>query len=102
MVISDFEFPTVGQIWHAQELRGAEVVHVAANGNEIPLERFEEAIDERTAVVSITAVCYRNGVRLPVEEIARIAHDRGALVCSTPTRRSARTRSTSTRSASTW
>lgn len=80
VVISDFEFPTVGQIWHAQELRGAEVVHVPADGSEIPLERFEQAIDEQTAVVSIAAVCYRNGARLPVEEIARIAHDRGALV----------------------
>jgi selenocysteine lyase/cysteine desulfurase len=80
VVISDFEFPTIGQIWHAQELRGAEVVHVRSDGAEIPLERFEEAIDERTAVVSITAVCYRNGSRLPVEEIAQIAHERGALV----------------------
>jgi selenocysteine lyase/cysteine desulfurase len=80
VVISDFEFPTVGQIWHAQEARGAEVVHVPADGSEIPLERFEQAIDEQTAVVSIAAVCYRNGARLPVEEIARIAHDRGALV----------------------
>jgi selenocysteine lyase/cysteine desulfurase len=80
VVISDFEFPTIGQIWHAQELRGAQVVHVPADGSEIPLERFEEAIDEHTAVVSIAAVCYRNGSRLPVEEIARIAHERGALV----------------------
>jgi selenocysteine lyase/cysteine desulfurase len=80
VVISDFEFPTIGQIWHAQELRGAEVVHVRSDGAEIPLERFEEAIDEQTAIVSITAVCYRNGSRLPVEEIARIAHERGALV----------------------
>ena len=51
VVVSDFEFPTVGQIWHAQELRGAEVVHVPADGSEIPLERFAEAIDERTALV---------------------------------------------------
>src|SRR3954454_14480220 len=80
VVVSDFEFPTVGQIWHAQELRGAEVVHVPADGSEIPLERFAEAIDERTALVAITAVCFRNGARLPVEEIARIAHERGALV----------------------
>jgi selenocysteine lyase/cysteine desulfurase len=80
IVISDFEFPTIGQIWHAQELRGAQVVHVPADGSEIPLERFDEAIDEQTAVVSIASVCYRNGARLPVEEIARIAHDRGALV----------------------
>jgi selenocysteine lyase/cysteine desulfurase len=80
VVISDFEFPTIGQIWHAQELRGAEVVHVHADGAEIPVERFDQAIDEQTAVVSIAAVCYRNGSRLAVEEIAKIAHERGALV----------------------
>ena len=80
VVISDFEFPTIGQIWHAQELRGAHVVHVPADGAEIPLQRFDAAIDEQTAVVSIAAVCYRNGTRLPVEEIARIGHERGALV----------------------
>ena len=80
VVISDFEFPTIGQIWHAQELRGAQVVHVPADGAEIPVERFAAVIDEETAVVSIAAVCYRNGARLDVEEIARIARERGALV----------------------
>jgi selenocysteine lyase/cysteine desulfurase len=80
VVISDFEFPTAGQIWFAQQLRGAEVEIVRADGADIPLERFDAAIDERTAVVSIAAVCYRNGTRLPVEEITRIAHERGALV----------------------
>jgi selenocysteine lyase/cysteine desulfurase len=80
VVISDFEFPTIGQIWHAQELRGAEVVHEHADGAEIPVERFDAAIDEQTAVVSIAAVCYRNGSRLAVEEIAKLAHERGALV----------------------
>ena len=80
VVVTDFEFPTVGQIWHAQELRGAEVVHVHPDGIEIPLERFEEAIDERTALVAITAVCYRNGARLPVKEVVELAHARGALV----------------------
>lgn len=73
VVITDYEFPTIGQIWHAQQARGAEVVVVEP-------ERVEEAIDERTAVVSITAVCYRNGARLPVEEIARLAKAKGALV----------------------
>lgn len=80
VVVTDLEFPTVGQIWHAQELRGAEVVHVRPEGAEIPLERFEEAIDERTALVSVTAVCYRNGARLPVEQVVELAHARGALV----------------------
>ena len=51
-----------------------------ADGGEIPLERFAEAIDERTALVAVTAVCFRNGARLPIEEIVELAHARGALV----------------------
>jgi len=81
VVVSNFEFPTIGQIWHAQERRGVRVVHVRAEADgTIPLERFAEAIDERTALVATTHVCFRNGGRLDVEGIARLAHERGALV----------------------
>jgi selenocysteine lyase/cysteine desulfurase len=80
VVISDFEFPTIAQVWHAQASRGAKVVHVPAAGNTIPLERFAEAIDERTKIVSITHICYRNGSRLDVPAIVELAHRKGALV----------------------
>jgi selenocysteine lyase/cysteine desulfurase len=81
VVVSDFEFPTIGQIWHAQERRGVRVEHVQAEGDgTIPLERFEEAIDEQTALVAVTHVCFRNGGRLDVEAVARLARERGALV----------------------
>jgi selenocysteine lyase/cysteine desulfurase len=81
VVLSDYEFPTVGQIWHAQESRGARVVHVPpAPDGTIPLEGFERAIDDETLLVSITHVSYRTGTMLDVERIARLAHDRGALV----------------------
>lgn len=80
VVVTDFEFPTVAQIWHAQERRGAKVVHVPAAGNEIPLENFEDAIDENTQLVSITHVCFRNGSRLDVPAIVEIAHRNGAKV----------------------
>jgi len=80
VVISDFEFPTIGQIWHAQERRGLRVEHVPAEADgTIPLERFEAAIDERTALIAVTHVCFRNGSRLDVEAVARLAHERGAL-----------------------
>jgi selenocysteine lyase/cysteine desulfurase len=80
LVISEFEFPTVGQIAHAQELRGAEVVHVRPEADgRISLERFAEAIDERTALVCCTAISYRTGYRLDVADVARLAHERGAL-----------------------
>jgi selenocysteine lyase/cysteine desulfurase len=81
IVVSDFEFPTVGQIAHAQELRGRQVVHVPeAEDTTIPLEHFDAAIDERTALVAVTHVCYRNGSRIDVEGVVRLAHERGALV----------------------
>jgi selenocysteine lyase/cysteine desulfurase len=80
IVISEFEFPTVGQIAHAQELRGAEVVHVRPDGDgRIPVERFADAIDERTSLVCCTAISYRTGYRLDVAEVARLAHEHGAL-----------------------
>ena len=81
IVISEYEFPTVGQIAHAQELRGAEVVHVRPESDgRIPVERFADALDERTALVCCTAVSFRSGHRHDVTAIAELAHANGALV----------------------
>jgi selenocysteine lyase/cysteine desulfurase len=81
VVISDFEFPTNAQIWHAQESRGAQVVHVPrAADSYIPLEMFERAIDERTQLVAITHVCFRNGAKLDIPGIVRLARAKGARV----------------------
>src|SRR5580704_2919073 len=81
VVVSDFEFPTNAQIWHAQEPRGAKVVHVprAADGY-IPTEMFEKAIDEQTLLVAVTQVCFRNGARLDIEGIVKLARAKGARV----------------------
>jgi selenocysteine lyase/cysteine desulfurase len=81
VVVSDFEFPTNAQIWHAQEPRGARIVHVpcAADGY-IPLENFAKAIDEQTQLVAITHVCFRNGAKLDIPGIVRLARAKGAKV----------------------
>jgi selenocysteine lyase/cysteine desulfurase len=81
VVVSDFEFPTNAQIWHAQEPRGAKVVHVprAADGY-IPTEMFAKAIDEQTKLVAITHVCFRNGAKLDIPGIVRLARAKGAMV----------------------
>ncbi len=80
-MISEYEFPTVGQIAHAQELRGADVVHVRPDPDgRIPVESFADAIDERTALVCCTAVSFRSGHRHDVSAIAELAHAKGALV----------------------
>ena len=81
VVLTDWEFPTIGQIWHAQEARGARVTHVqAAPDGTIPLEHFDRAIDDDTLLVSITHVCYRNGAMVDVPAVVELAHERGALV----------------------
>lgn len=80
IVVDDFAFPTTAQIWHAQEARGAKVVHVPEAGNAIPLSFYENAIDDRTLLVSLTHVCYRNGVMQDVAEIIKLAHAKGAMV----------------------
>ena len=81
IVMSDFEFPTIGQIMHAQELGGAKVEHVPpTQGRTISPERMADAIDTETALVAITHVCFRNGAKTDVEAIIQMAHDAGALV----------------------
>src|SRR5262249_59206062 len=81
VVVSDFEFPTSAQIWHAQEPRGARIVHVPrTRDGDIPLESFARLIDEQTQLVAVTHVCFRNGARLDIPGIVRLAHERGARV----------------------
>ena len=81
IVMSDFEFPTIGQNVHAQELLGAKVEHVSAGPDTtIPIDRLAEAIDEETALVAITHVCFRNGAKTDVKAVVDLAHETGALV----------------------
>src|SRR5256886_9720790 len=76
VVLTDWEFPTIGQIWHAQEARGARVQRVpAAPDGTIPLENFDRAIDDDTLLVSITHVCYRNVAMVDVPKVVELAHE---------------------------
>ncbi len=79
VVLGEFEFPTMGHIWLAQQKRGALVEFVPASGEVIPLEGYERAIDHKTLIVPITGVCFRNGFRSAVKEIVQLAHANGAL-----------------------
>ena len=80
VVLGEFEFPTMGHVWLAQRIRGAEVHFVRANGNSMPVSGYEQAIDERTLIVPVTGLCFLNGWRSEVRKIGAYAHARGALV----------------------
>jgi selenocysteine lyase/cysteine desulfurase len=80
VVMGEFEFPTMGHIWLAQRVRGAEVQFVSAEGNRIPSAHYEKMIDRNTLIVPLTHVCFKNGFRSEVSAITEIAHGSGALV----------------------
>lgn len=80
VVLGDFEFPTMGHIWLAQRPRGAEVVFVEASNDRLTVESYDELIDHDTLIVPLTHICFMNGFRMPTGEIAKMAHQRGALV----------------------
>ena len=46
----------------------------------IPPKAFVEHIDEQTKLVAITHVCFRNGARLDIGAVAKLARAKGALV----------------------
>jgi selenocysteine lyase/cysteine desulfurase len=80
VVIGDFEFPTMAQVWLAQERRGATIRRAHASGDSLPVDGYEAVIDERTLVVPATHVCFRNGHKTDIAGLVRVAHDRGAYV----------------------
>jgi selenocysteine lyase/cysteine desulfurase len=81
VVIGDFEFPTMAQIWLAQERRGASIRRaraVPAAPDTLPLEAYDLVIDERTLIVPATHVCFRNGHKSDIAGLVRLCHERGA------------------------
>src|SRR5882724_13301272 len=79
VVMGEFEFPTMGHIWLAQRPRGADVAFVPAENDRLPVEGYRALIDRNTLIVPMTHICFRNGFRMPVPDIVRMAHDQGAL-----------------------
>ena len=80
VVLGEFEFPTMGHVWLAQQQRGAQIHFVPAAGDRILFEDYKRAIDRQTVIVPVTGVCFMNGFRSPVREVVQLAHGQGALV----------------------
>ena len=81
VVTTDNEFPAIGQIWHAQERRGARVIHVPSRSdNTVDIDAILKEIDEETLIVSTTLVCFRNGALTEISPIIEAAKRVGAYV----------------------
>lgn len=80
IVTTDLEFPSVAHVWLAAKARGAHVEFVAHHDGIVDVAQYQNAISERTALVSVPLVSYANGFRFPVSQIAHLAHRNGARV----------------------
>lgn len=80
VVVTELDFPTIAYQWMVKEPRGVEVVVLKSpDGVRVPLEAFEAAIDDRTALVATSHVFFATGAIQDAAAIARLAHRRGAL-----------------------
>jgi selenocysteine lyase/cysteine desulfurase len=80
VVMGEFEFPTMGQVWLSHRVRGADVQFAKAQGNSIPATAYEKLIDRNTLIVPLSHVCFKNGFRTDISAITQMAHDARALV----------------------
>jgi cysteine desulfurase / selenocysteine lyase len=83
IVISDLNFPTNIYLWHLQKKHGrVKDVRMLQHDQSgiVPLEDWEKSIDDNTSIVSVDYVSWTNGCRERIREIAKIAHDHGAMI----------------------
>jgi kynureninase len=79
VVLSELDFPTDGHVWLAQERRGAQIVWLRSpDGLTVPLEAYDEAIDDDTLIVMVNRVLYRSSALVDAHAICRMARERGA------------------------
>jgi cysteine desulfurase/selenocysteine lyase len=74
------EFPSNQYPWMNLAERGVETRRVATNGVAVDLDRLAQACDARTRIVAVSWVGYASGWRNDLDRLARLAHDRGALL----------------------
>jgi selenocysteine lyase/cysteine desulfurase len=81
IVTTDLDFPTIGHSFLAKQRDGVEVQFLHSPDKiTVPLDLFEAAIDEDTALVATSHVFFTSGAIQDVAALAKMAHDRGALL----------------------
>ena len=77
----DVDFPTMIYVLESQSRRGADVQAIhSENGLEVPLDALIDRIDERTLLVSLSYVFFKNSEKIDIERVVKKAHDNGAYV----------------------
>ncbi|MEO5814842.1 MAG: aminotransferase class V-fold PLP-dependent enzyme [Gemmatimonadaceae bacterium] len=80
IVVSEAEFPTVGQVWLAQERRGAQVQWAAVRDGAVDPCEYDLHVDRETLLVSACHGYYLDGSLQDLARLAAQAHMHDALL----------------------
>jgi kynureninase len=81
VVHTNMEFPSVMYLYQGQRGRGAELCIVdSTDGITVDMDRFLNAIDERTLLVPVSHVLFKSAYIMNAQAIIRKAHEVGAMV----------------------
>jgi selenocysteine lyase/cysteine desulfurase len=80
VIVTSLDFPTISYQWLAKQDLGVEVqILQSPDGITVPLDLYEQAIDDRTAIVATSHVFFASGAIQDARAIAELAHRKGAL-----------------------
>jgi kynureninase len=81
IIATDLDFSTVGHSLLAKQREGIQVEFLRSPDKvSVPLDMFEAAIDEDTALVVTSHVYFTSGSIQNIKKLAEIAHSKGALL----------------------
>jgi len=81
VVTAAHEFPANVYPWRSLARRGVELRIVPERNHAFEVEDFARAMDDRTRLVTVSAVEFSTGFRMPLEDLGRLCRQRGALFC---------------------
>jgi len=80
IVITDLGYPTGSYPFFPWREKGVEIRSVKHRDGVITLDDFQDAIDDKTRLVSLSRIEWTSGILHDVKAIAEIAHSHGALI----------------------
>ncbi len=81
VIISDQEFPSNRIVWESLDTLGVTTRQISLVDGDSPEAALINAMDERTRVLSVSAVQYGTGLRLDLPQLGTACRERGILFC---------------------
>ena len=79
VLLADMDFPTLAYQWLVKERMGVQCEFVQSPDRVyVPPELFAQKIDEQTALIATSRVCFTSGYIQDIRKVADIAHKNGA------------------------